>query len=78
MWQLQFTSTARREITKLDPPVRLQLEADLQVLATNPRHGKPLHGRLHGVQSWRSGDDRILYGCSAVEGVVIVYRLRPT
>ncbi len=74
-WKLQFTATARREITKLNLPLKQQLEEDLQELAADPSRGKFLHGRLKGARSWRSGDYRILYGVQPQEEVVVVYRI---
>ena len=73
-WTLQFTTTVRREIGKLDPSVLSQLELDLQVLAANPLGGKLLHGRLKGMRSWRSGDYRIVYGIDAPR-YIMVYRV---
>ena len=72
---LEFTSTARREISKLSSPIREQLETDLQQLAADPFRGKLLHGRLKGVRSWRSGDYRILYGVLLREGKLTVFRV---
>jgi len=74
-WNLEFTATARREILKLDPPARGQLEADLQQLVSNPLNGKPLSGRLKGIRSWRSGDYRILYGIRSAEKRLTVFRV---
>lgn len=75
IWRLQFTSTAQREIAKLDPPVHKQLEKDLASLAAGPLGGKILRGSLKGIRSWRSGDYRILYGISPEAEHLIVYRV---
>lgn len=75
IWKLKFTSTASREIRKLDPPVQKQTEEDLACLCADPFGGKPLHGRLKGVRSWRSGDYRILYGFQSEKPILIIYRV---
>ena len=74
-WALEFTATARREIAKLNTPVRRQLEADLRGLVADPSAGKFLRGRLKGIRSWRSGDYRILYGIDPARAVLMVYRM---
>lgn len=74
-WTLSFTATARREIRKLDPPVRRQIEKELEALAGSPFSGKLLQGRLRGAWSWRSGDYRILYGADPPGKTLVVYRV---
>ncbi|PIQ82571.1 MAG: type II toxin-antitoxin system mRNA interferase toxin, RelE/StbE family [Candidatus Omnitrophica bacterium CG11_big_fil_rev_8_21_14_0_20_64_10] len=74
-WKLTFTSSARREITKLSPDVLKQIQGDLAKLIEHPQEGKHLSGRYRGLRSWRSGDYRILYGIRPAKGDLIVYRL---
>lgn len=74
-WPLVFTASARREIRKLDSSVSDQIDEDLDRLAVDPSQGKPMHGRLEGMRSWRSGDYRILYGIHGLEGRVVIYRV---
>ena len=75
IWLLEFTSAASREIKKLDPSVRRQLETDLEHLASNPLQGEFLHGPLRGTRSWRTGDYRILYGVHPLEQRLTIYRV---
>ncbi len=75
IWPLEFTASARRETARLGLPIRIQLEKDLQLLASDPFQGKILHGRLRGIRSWRSGDYRILYTVRSTEGKLMIYRI---
>lgn len=60
-WEISYTSSAAREIRKLDSTTRRQVRAAVERLAEDPDRGKPLQLTLKGLRSWRTGDWRIVY-----------------
>ena len=60
-WTVRYTETAVKAIKKLDPSVRTRVRAAIDVLREDPHRGKPLQLTLKGLNSWRTGDWRIVY-----------------
>ena len=58
---LRFSSSAKRFIEKLNPPLKDRIENGLQEIAADPKIGKLLKGDLKGNFSHRIGDWRIVY-----------------
>jgi mRNA interferase RelE/StbE len=73
-WTLEYTSTARRKVEKLDAQTRMRLRVFLEeriARLEDPRSlGKPLKGRLATVWSYRVGDHRII--CDIQDDRVVI------
>jgi mRNA interferase RelE/StbE len=63
-WRIEITSTAKRQITKLDRPAQKSIQHFLRerlAAADNPRRwGKPLHGEKRELWRYRVGDYRLI------------------
>ena len=73
-----LTSQARKDAEKLTPKLRTTLQEILEdVLAVDPRRGKPLVGELKGYWSYRlTYKDRIVYRMEEKSETLIVLRCR--
>jgi mRNA-degrading endonuclease RelE of RelBE toxin-antitoxin system len=60
-WTVRYTETAAKAIRKLDPQTKARVRAAIDVLREDPHGGKPLQLTLKGLDSWRTGDWRIVY-----------------
>ena len=72
-WRLEYSEDAKRQKSKLDKPMRLQVEKYLDKLLTlhDPRtRGKGLTGNLAGKWRYRVGDYRII--CEIHDDVLVV------
>lgn len=65
MAELQFARRALRDIRKLAPEARREIEVALDQLLEDPRAGDPLHGEWKGYWKLRARDDRIIHRISA-------------
>ncbi len=61
MAELRFTRRALRDIKKVQPEARRQVEIALDVLIDDPKSGDPLYGEWKGYWKLRTGDYRIIY-----------------
>lgn len=61
MTEMRFTRRALRDIRKLPPAARRQIEVALDRLIDEPRAGDRLHGNWEGYWKLRSGDYRVVY-----------------
>jgi mRNA interferase RelE/StbE len=59
--EMRFTRRALRDIRKLSPPVRRQVEIALDALFDDRRAGDRLHGEWEGDWKLRSGEYRVIY-----------------
>lgn len=74
-YRIQLSPHALKEYRKLDPSLRLPLQAAMDALQENPVSGakiKRLKGRLHDYYRCRVGDYRILYVVDRTERLVRV------
>lgn len=60
-WTILYTPSAARSLRRLDPATRDKIRRALDLLASDPSRGKPLHLNMKGLRSWRTGDFRIVY-----------------
>lgn len=74
MAEIHFTRRALRDIRKLPPERRREIEIALDVLLEAPMAGDPLHGQWKGYRKLRASDYRVIYRTSA--GVVEVQYVR--
>ena len=75
MWELVFTSDARREYDALDPSVTRRINVALELLRLNPeRHPnlKRLKGKFAGHSRFRAGDWRIIHYLRPALGRIVV------
>jgi mRNA interferase RelE/StbE len=77
-WQIEITSTAEKQIVKLDRPAQqsiLHFFRARVLAAPNPRQlGKPLHGDKKDLWRYRVGDYRII--CDIQDNRLVVLVLR--
>lgn len=74
-YKVQLSPHALRQYKKLDPSVKLQLQAGLDALQTHPlvgAHIKRLKGRLRDYCRYRAGDYRLVYTVDQQERIVYV------
>jgi mRNA interferase RelE/StbE len=76
MWTLKISSQASRFYASLQGKEQSRVAAAFDVLAREPRSGKPLKGELKGYWSYRVGGYRILYAIEDKEVVVYVLRIQ--
>lgn len=67
-----FTREAKKNIEKLDLPIRKIIRKAIESLATNPAKGKALRYDLAGLHSLRTSDYRIIYRIKEKELIIIV------
>jgi mRNA interferase RelE/StbE len=77
MYQVEFTTTAQKDILSFRYEIQERLESAIENLEIQPRPSgcKKLKGRNN---TWRVrvGDYRILYGINDSLKIVIIYRIR--
>ncbi len=61
MAEIRFTRRARRDIRKLPPAAKRQIQVSLDELIDEPQAGDRLHGEWEGYWKLRTGDYRIVY-----------------
>ncbi len=61
MAELRFTGRALKDIRKLPPEARREVELALDQLIDNPRSGDRLHGDWKGYWKLRTGAYRVIY-----------------
>ena len=74
-YSVKLSPHAAREYKKLDPAVRLQIQAAIDSLQRTPLSGpkvKRLKGRLRDYLRYRVGDYRIVYTVSSDDRMVYV------
>lgn len=78
MYKVEFTRQAEKEVEavyRADRSLYRRFLKAFEAIAADPSQGKPLHGQLHGVSSYRMGSYRILYETHHRRLVVIVIDL---
>lgn len=70
---IRFTRRALRDIRKLPPAARKQIELALDELIDDPRTGDQLHGDWEGYWKLRAGDYRIIYRIAGKDAVEVLY-----
>lgn len=70
--RILYTREAKRNIDKLDPPLRKLVRKAVESLAKEPERGKPLSHELAGLRSLRTSGYRIVYRAKGCELVVLV------
>ncbi len=71
--KVEFTETARKELSKLDRPVQLQIKNYLNEVASleDPKsRGKGLVGNLNGLWRYRVGDYRVI--CEILDDKILI------
>lgn len=78
MYQVDFTSNAESDLSRLDPPVAQQVLRKLKWLAENIDAIKPepLTGQWQGVFKLRVGDYRVLYTYDRTQNKIVVHFVR--
>ena len=74
-YSVRLSPHAARDYKKLDPAVRLQIQAAIDTLRSLPLTGpkiKRLHGRLRAYHRYRVGDYRIVYTVVPSERIVYI------
>lgn len=76
-WGIEITPPARRDVRRLDPPVRRRVRDALERLAESPKDAQLV--RLHGSDELRLrvGDWRVRLRLDAQAEVVVVLRVLP-
>ncbi len=71
--KVEFTETARKELSKLDRPVQLQIKNYLNEVASleDPKsRGKGLVGNLNRLWRYRVGDYRVI--CEILDDKILI------
>jgi mRNA interferase RelE/StbE len=76
-WRLEVTPPARRDLRRLDPPVRRRVAEALNRLVADPSSGDII--KLQGQDEYRLrvGDWRVLLGLAPEQRTVYVLRALP-
>ena len=76
-WRYLFTSRARRDFKRLDPPTRKRVLAALERLIGDPPAGDVV--RLAGIEEWRLrvGDWRVRFERDPDARIIYVLRVLP-
>ncbi|MBN2097819.1 MAG: type II toxin-antitoxin system RelE/ParE family toxin [Candidatus Omnitrophica bacterium] len=61
MYKIFYTKEAKDQIDKYDKKLKAQLKKTIEKIAGNPSAGKRLMHELTGLQSYRTGNYRIIY-----------------
>ncbi len=72
MYKLFYTDEAKKNIDKLPAKKKLQIKEAAERISQNPEIGKHLTQELKGLQSYRSGDYRIIYRVHHKEILVLI------
>ncbi len=77
-WTVEYSTTALKQLRKLNRSVAQQLVDQLDALVADSEHprqrGKALKGPLSGLWRYRVGDHRLI--CSLDDGRMVVLLLR--
>ena len=76
-WRLEITPAARRELRRLDPPIRRRILEALDQLAADPLAANLVRLTGRPESRLRVGDWRILVRLDHHQLVVIVIHVRP-
>ena len=76
-WRLYVTPPARRDLRRLDPPIRRRVLDALDQLATDPNAARLVRLTGRPESRLRVGDWRVLLRLDHEEHVVIVIHIRP-
>ena len=76
-WRVEITGRARRDLRRLDPPVRERIYESLERLVADPPAGDVV--KLTGSEEWRLrvGDWRVRFGLDRAARTVVVLRVLP-
>jgi mRNA interferase RelE/StbE len=76
-WRLEITPPARRDLRRLDPPVRRRVLDALDRFVADPRAGDLVKLRGREESRLRVGDWRVLLRLDDEQLVVVVLHVRP-
>ena len=72
VFRLVYTREAKKQIQKLNQPLKNQIQQAVELIAEDPKVGKPLVGVLKGRFSYRCGNYRIIYRIYHQEITVLI------
>ena len=72
MYKLLYANEAKKNIEKLPAKKKRQIKEAAERIAQNPEIGKHLTHELKGLQSYRSGNYRIIYRVYHKEILVLI------
>ena len=72
-YEIEYSSTALRQLRKLDKPTQKQVLKSIEKIAENPMLAKPLSNIFKNYRSEHSGKNRILF--SIKSNLVIVAKI---
>ncbi|MBU2104528.1 MAG: type II toxin-antitoxin system RelE/ParE family toxin [Nanoarchaeota archaeon] len=75
MYNLNFSSGARKFFRKLTNFDKRQIGKKIEELKQNPELGKPLTGKLSGLWSLRIGKFRVLYQVRKNELIILILKI---
>lgn len=78
MYRIELSRPAAKDLEKIyrsDKKLYQRFINALQAIAADPLDGKPLHGELKGLRSYRLGSYRILYEVHHRELLVVIIDL---
>jgi len=75
MYNLTFSSGARKFFRKLTNSDKRQIGKKIEELKQNPELGKPLTGKLSGLWSLRIGKFRVLYQVRKNELIILILKI---
>jgi mRNA interferase RelE/StbE len=73
--RIEFLPSAAKDFRSAPPRLQPRLLRALDIVAQDPREGKPLQGPYHGLFSYRVGDYRIVYKPDLQARTLLVCRL---
>lgn len=73
--RVEFLPSAAKDFRRAPPRLQPRLLRALDIVAEDPRAGKPLKGPYQGLFSYRVGDHRIVYKPDLQTRILLVYRL---
>ncbi|MBI3291960.1 MAG: type II toxin-antitoxin system RelE/ParE family toxin [Elusimicrobia bacterium] len=78
MYRIELSQSAAKELSKVFRSDRTLYQRFLhafETLSRDPSLGKPLHGKLQGLRSYRMGNYRILYEVRHSHLMIVVVEL---
>ena len=76
-WRIEITPPARRDLKRLDPPIRRRITAALRALVVDPSGGELVKLRGSDEHRLRVGDWRVRMRLDVEERAVFVLRVLP-
>jgi mRNA interferase RelE/StbE len=76
-WRIEITPPARRDLKRLDPPIRRRITAALRALVADPSSGELVKLRGSDEHRLRVGDWRVRMRLDVEERAVFVLRVLP-